>query len=76
MTHCHADHSPLAAWLAAESGAPTIAFGPHGDDAWDIGDDPVVDDPADEPADRGRTGDAPTPSRLSRSRPIVTSRPT
>ena len=45
VTHCHADHSPLAAWLAAESGAPTIAFGPHGDDRWDIGDDPAVDDP-------------------------------
>jgi len=29
VTHCHADHSPLAAWLAAETGAPTIAFGPH-----------------------------------------------
>jgi glyoxylase-like metal-dependent hydrolase (beta-lactamase superfamily II) len=40
ITHCHADHSPLAGWLAAESGAPTIAFGPHGDDAWDIGEDP------------------------------------
>lgn len=40
ITHCHADHSPLAAWLSAETGAPTIAFGPHGDDAWDIGDDP------------------------------------
>jgi len=40
ITHCHADHSPLAAWLSAESGAPTVAFGPHGDDAWDIGDDP------------------------------------
>ena len=45
VTHCHADHSPLAAWLAAESGAPMIAFGPHGDDTWDIGDDPVVDEP-------------------------------
>jgi glyoxylase-like metal-dependent hydrolase (beta-lactamase superfamily II) len=45
VTHCHSDHSPLAAWLAAESGAPTIAFGPHGDDAWDIGDDPADDDP-------------------------------
>lgn len=45
VTHCHADHSPLAEWLAAESGAPTIAFGPHGDDGWDIGDDPVVDEP-------------------------------
>jgi glyoxylase-like metal-dependent hydrolase (beta-lactamase superfamily II) len=30
VTHCHADHSPLAAWLRAETGAPTIAFGPHG----------------------------------------------
>ena len=40
VTHCHADHSPLAAWLAAESGAPTFAFGPHGEDGWDIGDDP------------------------------------
>ncbi|MBG7603760.1 MAG: MBL fold metallo-hydrolase [Actinobacteria bacterium] len=46
ITHCHADHSPLAAWLAAETGAPTIAFGPHGTDAWDIGEDPVRDDPA------------------------------
>ena len=40
ITHCHADHSPLAAWLAAETGAPTVAFGPHGDDTWDIGEDP------------------------------------
>lgn len=30
VTHCHADHSPLAAWLRAESGAPTYAYGPHG----------------------------------------------
>jgi glyoxylase-like metal-dependent hydrolase (beta-lactamase superfamily II) len=41
ITHCHADHSPLAGWLAAETGAPTCAFGPHGDDAWDIGSDPA-----------------------------------
>lgn len=39
VTHCHADHSPLAEWLKVETGAPTIAFGPHGaaTDAWDIG---------------------------------------
>lgn len=39
VTHCHADHSPLAAWLKAETGAPTIAFGPHGaaTEEWDIG---------------------------------------
>ena len=30
VTHCHSDHSPLAAWLRAETGAPTIAYGPHG----------------------------------------------
>lgn len=29
VTHCHADHSPLAAWLRDEQGAPTLAFGPH-----------------------------------------------
>ena len=29
VTHCHADHSPLAAWLADQSGAPTFGFGPH-----------------------------------------------
>jgi len=43
VTHCHADHSPLAAWLRAETGAPTVAFGPHDRpdaEPWDIGDDP------------------------------------
>jgi glyoxylase-like metal-dependent hydrolase (beta-lactamase superfamily II) len=29
VTHCHSDHSPLAAWLRAETGAPTYAYGPH-----------------------------------------------
>ncbi len=29
VTHCHADHSPLAAWLREVTGAPTVAFGPH-----------------------------------------------
>ena len=39
ITHCHADHSPLAAWLKEETGAPTIAFGPHGAavEEWDVG---------------------------------------
>lgn len=39
VTHCHADHSPLAAWLSAETGAPTLAYGPHGAATadWDIG---------------------------------------
>ena len=31
VTHCHADHSPLSAWLRDETGAPTYAFGPHGE---------------------------------------------
>lgn len=44
VTHCHADHSPLAGWLSAESGAPTFAFGPHprpepGDEPEDFDDD-------------------------------------
>jgi glyoxylase-like metal-dependent hydrolase (beta-lactamase superfamily II) len=30
VTHCHADHSPLSAWLHEQSGAPRLAFGPHG----------------------------------------------
>jgi glyoxylase-like metal-dependent hydrolase (beta-lactamase superfamily II) len=54
VTHCHADHSPLSAWLASESGASTFAFGPHGDDEWDIGDDPPGLD------DDGGNGDAGT----------------
>jgi glyoxylase-like metal-dependent hydrolase (beta-lactamase superfamily II) len=29
VTHCHSDHSPLAAWLHEHTGAPTVAFGPH-----------------------------------------------
>jgi len=29
VTHCHVDHSPLAAWLHEETGAPRYAFGPH-----------------------------------------------
>lgn len=56
VTHCHADHSPLAAWLAAESGAPTIAQGPHGGAEWDLGDDPPELEPPpseDEPSEGG-----------------------
>ncbi len=30
VTHCHADHSPLAARLRSETGASTYAFGPAG----------------------------------------------
>jgi glyoxylase-like metal-dependent hydrolase (beta-lactamase superfamily II) len=40
VTHCHSDHSPLAAWLRDLTGAPTIAFGPHGV----VETDPEIDD--------------------------------
>jgi glyoxylase-like metal-dependent hydrolase (beta-lactamase superfamily II) len=42
VTHCHADHSPLAAWLAAETGAPTVAVGPH--PAIELPEDGLLDD--------------------------------
>lgn len=45
VTHCHADHSPLASWLSAESGAPTYAFGPH--PPLDVDDDDLDEDPGD-----------------------------
>jgi glyoxylase-like metal-dependent hydrolase (beta-lactamase superfamily II) len=53
VTHCHADHSPLAAWLRAETAAPTVAFGPHARDERDIGAIPELDDagPADAPVE-------------------------
>lgn len=44
ITHCHSDHSPLAAWLREETGAPTIAFGPHGSVETDLQIDNAIDD--------------------------------
>ena len=45
VTHCHADHSPLAAWLHAETGAPTFGFGPHPRPAaGTVPDEPAGDD--------------------------------
>jgi len=52
VTHCHADHSPLSAWLQSETGAPTIAFGPHGlveNDPHDEHDDEHDDEPDHDP---------------------------
>ena len=59
VTHCHSDHSPLAAWLGEETGAPTVAFGPHGsgDHTYPV----LPDDPADEepdPDEPATTGEA------------------
>ena len=52
ITHCHADHSPLAAWLREETGAPTFAYGPHGpvegDDDDETGDGDDGDDEIDD----------------------------
>lgn len=58
VTHCHADHSPLAQWLKESTGAPTYALGPHADVAFDADDieeddddedDDVADAQSDEP---------------------------
>ena len=39
VTHCHADHSPLAEWLHDRTGAPRVAFGPHAVDLDWVDDD-------------------------------------
>lgn len=31
ITHCHSDHVGLASWLREATGAPTVAWKPHGD---------------------------------------------
>jgi glyoxylase-like metal-dependent hydrolase (beta-lactamase superfamily II) len=59
VTHCHADHSPLAAWLAAETGAPTVGFGPHPRPDDPDPDDPDPDEP--DPDDSVTGGDADGP---------------
>jgi glyoxylase-like metal-dependent hydrolase (beta-lactamase superfamily II) len=51
VTHCHSDHSPLAAWLRTETGAPTYAFGPHG--AIEAAADDESDDELDADDDQG-----------------------
>jgi glyoxylase-like metal-dependent hydrolase (beta-lactamase superfamily II) len=53
ITHCHADHSPLAAWLRDTTGAPTIGFGPH-----PRLDDPDADDPMTDEVAPASDGDA------------------
>ncbi len=55
VTHCHGDHSPLAAWLHETTGAPTVAFGPHGA----VDDEPDEPDPDDVEPDSA--ADAPDP---------------
>lgn len=50
VTHCHSDHSPLAAWLREETGAPTFAFGPHLIDPLAVDDPDPEADPTSAPA--------------------------
>lgn len=45
VTHCHGDHSPLAAWLHETTGAPRFAIGPHRQtDGWVEEDDHFPDE--------------------------------
>src|SRR4029079_2014606 len=44
VTHCHSDHSPLAAWLHEATDAPTMAFGPHASIEDDGSDDEIDDE--------------------------------
>lgn len=58
VTHCHADHSPLAEWLKSDTGCPTYAIGPHSDVLDDDPDDDDDDDDEDDDED-DNNGDAP-----------------
>ena len=49
VTHCHGDHSPLAAWLHETTGAPRFAIGPHRQtEGWVEEDDHFPDEEVDE----------------------------
>lgn len=61
VSHCHSDHSPLAAWLREHTGAPTIANGPHRVDP-DWVDDDTPDEPDEPEAADAAAGDGGTPS--------------
>jgi len=67
VTQCHSDHSPLAAWLRDETGAPTLAFGPHPRLVDPDADVPYtdLDDPDDDAADAGSGPDATDPTAPS-----------
>jgi glyoxylase-like metal-dependent hydrolase (beta-lactamase superfamily II) len=71
VTHCHADHSPLAAWFRDETGAPTIAIGPHTGGIPEPDDDPDEAEPGvgSEPAagDTGATSGTGEPIKIEES---------
>lgn len=49
VTHCHGDHSPLAAWLHEVTGAPRFAIGPHRQiEGWAEEDDHFPDEEVDD----------------------------
>ncbi|MFM9082427.1 MAG: MBL fold metallo-hydrolase [Actinomycetota bacterium] len=53
VTHCHGDHSPLAAWLHEMTGAPRFAIGPHRQfEGWVEEDDHFPDEENDDDADK------------------------
>lgn len=62
VTHCHSDHSPLAAWLKERTGAPTVAFGPHASiEGWvDDDTDPYEMDEEDKAAKEAAIADGAT----------------
>jgi glyoxylase-like metal-dependent hydrolase (beta-lactamase superfamily II) len=70
VTHCHSDHSPLAAWLHAETGAPTYAYGPHPppDPKWEA----LVEDDA---VDDGASGDDASGQAIEHHKPIEDHKP-
>ena len=57
VTHCHGDHSPLAAWLHEITGAPRFAIGPHRQvEGWVEEDDHFADE-EDPDEKKGTDGD-------------------
>jgi glyoxylase-like metal-dependent hydrolase (beta-lactamase superfamily II) len=63
VTHCHADHSPLAAWLGETTGAPTLAFGPHGaiDTETELDDEPEPAEESEQESEQESAGEGATP---------------
>lgn len=67
VTHCHSDHSPLAAWLAAETGAPTVAVGPHPRVEVEPDDEPDDDPDGATSLDGATPADGPMPEEVRES---------
>lgn len=62
ITHCHTDHSPLAAWMREEYDAPTFAFGPHPRPDPALVPPPEPDDAPDSATDSATGGSADEPT--------------